>query len=171
MIRAANGTDAPALCTVYNHYIENTVISFEEIALSTDAMVARVAQVQSVGLPWLVAEDANGKLLGYAYASTWKARAAYRHSVEVTVYLAPQATARGIGTALYQALFATLPKRGVHAAVACIALPNEHSVALHEKFGMQKVAHFTEVGYKFGRWLDVGYWQVTLPAPEPITDQ
>lgn len=171
MIRAATGADAPALCTIYNHYIENTVISFEEIALGSDAMAARVEQVQSVGLPWLVAEDDSGRLFGYAYASTWKARAAYRHSVEITVYLDPQATAQGIGSALYHALFAALPKRGVHAAVACIALPNEHSVALHEKFGMRKVAHFNEVGYKFGRWLDVGYWQITLPTSVPAAGQ
>lgn len=164
MIRAATGADIPALCQIYNHYIEQTVVSFEEIALTTETMAARLALIEGADLPWLVAQDAAGNLLGYAYASPWKARAAYRHSVEITVYLAPQHISNGIGSALYQALFAALRTRTVHAAVACIALPNEHSVALHEKFGMRKVAHFAEVGYKFGRWLDVGYWQYIFPG-------
>ena len=164
MIRAATIADAPALRQIYNHYIEQTVVSFEEIALTNETMAARLALVEDADLPWLVAQDEAGTLLGYAYASPWKARAAYRHSVEITVYLAPQHTGNGVGSALYQALFAALRTRAVHAAVACIALPNEHSVALHEKFGMRKVAHFSEVGYKFGRWLDVGYWQYIFPS-------
>ena len=109
----------------------------------------------------LVAEQ-DGVIAGYAYATPWKARHAYRHSVEITVYLRQNSLARGLGTALYSALFDALQKRPIHAVVACIALPNAHSVALHEKFGMRKVAHFAEVGYKLGAWRDVGYWQVNL---------
>ena len=125
-------------------------------------MVQRIKQIEALGLPWLVAMDGD-QLLGYAYATTWKARIAYRFSVEITVYLAQQLTAKGVGTALYQALFNALETKDVHAVVACIALPNPHSVALHEKFGMRKVGHFNQVGHKFDRWLDVGYWQINLP--------
>ena len=125
-------------------------------------MVQRIKQIEALGLPWLVAMDGD-QLLGYAYATTWKARIAYRFSVEITVYLAQQLTAKGVGTLLYQALFNALETKDVHAVVACIALPNPHSVALHEKFGMRKVGHFNQVGHKFDRWLDVGYWQINLP--------
>lgn len=170
MIRAATAEDAQQLTSIYNHYILNTVVTFEEKIISTVEMVARIQTVQSVGLPWLVADD-NGTIEGYAYAATWKNRHAYRFSVEITIYLAPDATNKGVGSALYEALFSCLEGSGchapvapeVHAVVACIALPNAHSVALHEKFGMKKVAHFNEVGCKFDRWLDVGYWQANLP--------
>lgn len=170
MIRAATAEDAQQLTDIYNHYILNTVVTFEEKIISRVEMVARMQMVQSIGLPWLVADN-NGKIDGYAYATTWKTRHAYRFSVEITIYLAADATEKGVGSALYKELFSCLEGNGceapvdpeVHAVVACIALPNAHSVALHEKFGMKKVAHFTEVGSKFDRWLDVGYWQVNLP--------
>ena len=117
--------------------------------------------VLSGGLPWLVAEQ-DGRVLGYAYAGPWKSRAAYRFAVEVTVYLAPGFTRRGWGTRLCEELFARLRERGVHTVVGGIALPNDASVALHERLGMVKVAHFREIGFKLGRWIDVGYWQRTL---------
>ena len=162
MIRPATHADAVPICAIYNHYIETSVISFELVPVPVEQMVLRIEQIEAMGLPWLVATDGE-QILGYAYATTWKARAAYRHSVEITVYLAQQGTAKGVGSALYQALFAALEAQDIHAVVACIALPNAHSVALHEKFGMRKVGHFKEVGQKFKRWLDVGYWQVNLP--------
>lgn len=166
MIRPVKPADAAQICAIYNHYIETSVISFEFAPVSEEQMTQRVEQIAAMGLPWLVA-TAGEQLLGYAYATTWKARIAYRFSVEITIYLAQQGTAKGIGTALYQALFEALEAQEVHAVVACIALPNEHSVALHEKFGMRKVGHFEEVGQKFDRWLDVGYWQVNLPRNKP----
>lgn len=162
MIRPVTQRDAAPICAIYNHYIETSVISFESTPISVEQMQQRIAQIEAMGLPWLVATDGE-KILGYAYATTWKARIAYRFSVEITVYLAQQGTAKGIGSALYRALFEALEEGEVHAVVACIALPNAHSVALHEKFGMRKVGHFEEVGQKFNRWLDVGYWQVNLP--------
>lgn len=162
MIRPVKHADASHICAIYNHYIETSVISFEFTPVSEEQMVQRMEQIQAMGLPWLVATEGE-QLLGYAYATTWKSRFAYRFSVEITVYLAKQGTAKGVGSALYQALFDALEKLEVHAVVACIALPNPHSVALHEKFGMHKVGHFEEVGEKFDRWLDVGYWQVILP--------
>lgn len=162
MIRPVKHADASQICAIYNHYIETSVISFELTPVSVEQMAQRIEQIATMGLPWLVATDGE-QLLGYAYATTWKARFAYRFSVEITVYLALQGTAKGVGTALYQALFEVLEAKQIHAVVACIALPNAHSVALHEKFGMRKVGHFEEVGQKFDNWLDVGYWQVNLP--------
>ena len=162
MIRAVTQADAAQICAIYNHYIETSVISFELTPVSVEQMEQRIEQIAAMGLPWLVAIDGE-KITGYAYATTWKTRFAYRFSVEITVYLAPHGTAKGVGSALYQALFESLETKQIHAVVACIALPNPQSVALHEKFGMRKVGHFEEVGEKFERWLDVGYWQVNLP--------
>lgn len=161
MIRNARSEDAPLIADIYRPYVETTAISFEEVPVIASDMAGRMEAVQALALPWLVAEQ-DGVIAGYAYATPWKARHAYRHSVEITVYLRQNALARGLGTALYSALFDALQKRPIHAVVACIALPNAHSVALHEKFGMRKVAHFAEVGYKLGAWRDVGYWQVNL---------
>ena len=162
MIRAVTQADAAQICAIYNYYIETSVISFELTPVSVEQMVQRIEQIAAMGLPWLVAMDGT-QIMGYAYATTWKTRFAYRFSVEITVYLAQQGTAKGVGSALYHALFEVLETKQVHAVVACIALPNPQSVALHEKFGMCKVGHFEEVGEKFDRWLDVGYWQVNLP--------
>ena len=160
-IRSAHADDAKAIAAIYNPYILTTTISFEEEAVTDAAMAQRIADVQAGGLPWLVAER-DGKVLGYAYATKWRVRHAYRFSVESSVYLAPEAARQGVGSALYTALLQQLAERGVHLVIGGIALPNDASVALHEKMGYEKVAHFREVGFKFGRWLDVGYWQKTL---------
>ncbi|WP_341503925.1 arsinothricin resistance N-acetyltransferase ArsN1 family B [Gallaecimonas sp. GXIMD4217] len=161
-IRTATPPDATAIAAIYNHYVVDSIATFEEAPVADDDMAGRIEQVRSQGLPWLVAEDERGQVLGYAYASPWKARAAYRHSVEITVYLAPSAGGRGLGTRLYRALFKVLAAGQVHAVMAGIALPNPASVALHEKLGLSQVAHFQQVGRKFDRWIDVGYWQLLL---------
>jgi L-amino acid N-acyltransferase YncA len=164
MIRPARPQDAHALCAIYNHYIANSVITFEEVSVGEAEFAARIAKVQSAGLPWLVAED-EGVVIGYAYASAWKERSAYRFSVESSVYLAHTHLGRGWGSQLYAALFIELRKTPVHVVIGGIALPNAESIALHEKFGMKRVAMFPEVGFKFGRWIDVGYWQIELGKP------
>lgn len=161
MIRPALAMDVSALCAIYNHYVVNTCVSFEEEAVAEADFAARVATVREAGLPYLVAEE-HGVVVGYAYASRWKDRSAYRFCVEASVYLAPVHTGRGFGTKLYEALFAALRATPVRVVIGGIALPNEASVALHEKFGMRKVAHHLQVGYKFGQWIDVGYWQCEL---------
>jgi phosphinothricin acetyltransferase len=158
VIRAAAAEDAEVIAAIYNHYVRDTVVTFEEEPVSTADMEVRIGQISADGLPWLVAEH-DGVIQGYAYASKWKERVAYRFSVESTVYLAPGAEGRGLASALYSALFARLAECRVRAVMAGIALPNARSVALHEKFGMTKVAHFREVGFKFGQWIDVGYWE------------
>lgn len=163
LIRDALLQDAAAIAAIYNPYVLTTTISFEEEAVSPQEMAQRMAQVQQQGLPYLVAES-NGQLQGYAYATPWRVRKAYRYSVEVTVYLPEHAQGRGVGTALYQALFSRLKALGVHAVIGGITQPNPASVALHEKLGMRQVALFPEVGFKFGAWRDVGYWQLNFDA-------
>jgi phosphinothricin acetyltransferase len=160
-IRAAEPGDAAAIAAVYNHYVERSTVTFEEKPVSDEAMARRIEDGRSESLPWLVAEEA-GRIVGYASSRKWKGRSAYRFSAEITVYVAPGHARRGIGSSLYSRLIPLLQARGIHAVIGGIALPNEASVALHEKFGMRKVAHFSEVGFKFDRWIDVGYWQRTL---------
>lgn len=160
MIRAGTIDDATAVAEIYNHYVRATVVTFEETPVSADDMARRIADVGAL-FPWLVFEDA-GAVVGYAYASAWKSRSAYRFSVESTIYLAASEQGRGIGTELYGALLAELKQRGFHSAVGGIALPNPASIALHEKLGFKKIAQFAEIGRKFDRWIDVGYWQLVL---------
>ncbi len=163
MIRTAKIEDAEALAGIYNHYVSNTVVSFEETALSGEEMARRVSKASEHGLPWLVAES-DAEVIAYAHATHWHERGAYRHSVEVSAYVSRTMCSRGWGTRLYEGMFGELNSMSIHAVIAGIALPNTGSVALHEKFGMKKVAHFAEVGFKFGQWIDVGYWQVNLNA-------
>jgi phosphinothricin acetyltransferase len=157
-IRPCEADDVAAICEIYNHYIANTVITFEETPLQVSQMAQRI-QACTQRYPWLVCEDAAGLIVGYAYASKWKERAAYKHTAESTVYVRAGHGGQGHGKALYAALLEALPARGCHVVLGCIALPNAESVGLHEHFGFEKVAHFTEVGRKFEQWLDVGYWR------------
>ncbi|MGK5069557.1 arsinothricin resistance N-acetyltransferase ArsN1 family B [Janthinobacterium sp. RT4P48] len=160
-IRNAEMDDAKAIAAIYNHFIVNTTVTFEEQIVTDLDMAKRIADVQSGDLPWLVAEH-DGTVVGYAYATKWRARHAYRFSVESTVYLAPEQLGRGFGTALYATLLKHLTGARYHLVVAGIALPNTASIALHEKLGFEKVAQFGEVGFKFDQWLDVGYWEKRL---------
>jgi L-amino acid N-acyltransferase YncA len=160
MIRPATTADAAAIAGIYNHYVLNTVITFEEEPISVSEMTERIKEV-TAALPCLVVVE-EGKLLGYAYANKGKSRCAYRYSVESTVYFDPAATGRGLGTQLYTALIAELKQRSLHGIIAGVALPNAASVALHEKLGFQKIGQFKEVGWKFNQWIDVGYWELLL---------
>ena len=153
--------DAEAVASIYNHYVTNTIVTFEEEPVPVPDMARRMEQVAAASLAWLVAE-LDRRVIGYAYAGRWHTRAAYRFSTEVTVYLDHEHVGKGVGSQLYAALFPQLRARGVHAVLGGIALPNAASVALHERCGLEKVAHLREVGFKFGRWIDVGYWQRTL---------
>jgi phosphinothricin acetyltransferase len=149
------------MAQIYNHYIRETVVTFEEHAISGATMQERLKETRDTSLPWLVAEEA-GEVVGFAYAHKWKVRAAYRFAVETSIYLDHRKTGRALGPKLYEELFRILRSMPVHAVIGGIALPNEASVALHERMGLSKVAHFREVGFKFGRWVDVGYWEMTL---------
>jgi phosphinothricin acetyltransferase len=160
MIRAATPDDAAAIAAIYNHYIATSTISFEEQAVTAAEMAQRIRDV-SATLPWLVRED-GGRIAGYAYATKWRVRSAYRFAAETSVYVEHGRGGQGIGSALYTALLAELRARGIHMAIGGIAQPNPASVALHERLGFVKVAHFSEVGRKFDRWIDVGYWELKL---------
>lgn len=161
MIRNVCKDDADIIAEIYNYYIDKTVITFEEEKVPGSEILSRIEGVEKLGLPWIVATDGTS-ILGYAYAAKWRDRSAYRFSVESTVYLDKDAQGRGIGSALYEALLDELRTRDVNVVIGGITLPNEASVALHEKVGMKKVAHFENVGYKFDQWYDVGYWQLSL---------
>ena len=160
MIRTACAGDAPSICAIYNHYIEHSYATFEEAVLAPEEMRRRIEETTAT-YPWFVWED-NGEVVGYCYGRRWRERAAYRHSVEATIYLKPGAAGQGTGSILFEVLLAELRSRGFHCVIGGVSLPNPASVALLEKFGLKKVAHFSEVGYKLGRWIDVGYWQMVL---------
>lgn len=160
-VRPALASDADAIARIYNYYIRNTVITFEEEPVSPEAMATRMADIEAANLPWLAA-DLEGAVAGYAYASKWKVRSAYRHTVETTIYLEQGREGRGIGKRLYAELISRLRARGIHVAIGGAALPNEASVALHERMGFERVATFRQVGFKHDRWVDVAYWQLVL---------
>lgn len=164
MIRAATPDDAAGIASIYNHYIEHTVITFEEEPVTAADMLERI-ESGLAAYPWLVAEH-DGKVAGYAYATRWKPRSAYRNTVETSVYISPAHYRLGLGEALYRALFEHLCERGFHCALGGIALPNDASVALHEKLGFRKVGELEEVGWKFDRWVNVGYWQLQLTGEQ-----
>lgn len=157
MIRDAAPGDVAALAALYNHYVVHTAVSFEEVPVDEAELTARIGKAHH----WLVATDGDA-VVGYAYAGRWRERSAYRHSVETSVYVAAGRGGRGHGRALMEALLDRLGRADVHAVVAGVTLPNDASVALHERLGFRKVAHFSEVGFKLGRWHDVGYWQLLL---------
>ena len=161
LIRPVLIGDTAAIARIYNHYILNSVVTFEEQAVSCVEISARIKIVQDAPLPWLVIER-DAQVVGYAYATKWIGRSAYRYSAECTVYLDHEVVGSGLGSALYRALFEILRSQRMHIVIAGIVLPNQSSVALHEKFGFTKCAHFKEIGFKFNQWLDVGYWQMPL---------
>lgn len=160
MLRAVTITDAKQIKDIYNYYIEFTDITFEEEKLTTCDMEKRITDVTAL-YPWIVYEE-NGEVVGYAYATRWKGRKAYDFSVESSVYIKHSTGGRGVGTKLYEELIKELKTLKVHAVIGGVALPNEPSTRLHEKLGFNKVAQFPEVGYKFGKWIDVGYWQLNI---------
>lgn len=163
-LRAATPSDAAAVVAIYAPYVTGSAITFELEPPSVEEMAERIEAVAG-RYPWIVAEDADGHLAGYVYACPFRARAAYRFAVETTVYLRPEAVGRGLGRRLYAPLLDALERQGFTQAVAAIALPNEASVALHERLGFSPSGTYREVGFKLGRWLDVGLWQRRLASP------
>ena len=172
MIRLATTDDAARVATIYAPGVERTVASFEEIAPGAAEMARRI-ETTIPSYPWLV-HEAGGLVVGYAYASPHHARAGYRWSVNVSVYIDDACHRRGIGRALYTSLFTVLRAQGFVNAYAGIAIPG--SVGLHESLGFTPVGVYRGVGFKLGAWLDVGWWHLALmplpsapEAPLPIS--
>jgi phosphinothricin acetyltransferase len=163
--------DGAGCAAVYAPYVRDGVASFEERVPSAEELARRIELISRTH-PWLVAED-DAELAGYAYAAPHRERAAYRWAADVAVYVAPHRRRQGIGRALYGALLPLLVRQGLRIVCAGITLPNEASVALHEAFGMQPVGVYRRIGWKFGAWHDVGWWQGELapansgPPAEP----
>ena len=167
-IRVAKPSDAAAITAIYEPIVSGTIISFELEPPSIDVMGERIATTLEI-FPWLESEDAAGQVDGYVYASRHRERPAYQWSVDVTAYVRGDSQRRGIGRALYRALFEELAALGYCQAFAGIALPNMASIALHEAVGFLHIGTYRKVGFKRGAWHDVGWWQRELAAPqEPL---
>ncbi|WP_062070676.1 GNAT family N-acetyltransferase [Demequina sediminicola] len=161
MIRTATEDDAAGIAAVYNPYIRDTVITFAYDDVTVEETAERIRVILGQGLPYLVVEE-DGAIVGFAYAAPYRPRAAYLHTVETSIYLAEATRGRGLGRELYGALLDALRASHAHSAVSLIALPNEASVGLHRAFGFAEIGTLSEAGFKFGRWIDVGYFQLKV---------
>ena len=170
LIRLATPGDAASVAAVYRPYVEESAISFEEIAPDAAEMKRRIAGERPGYHPWLVAEE-EGRILGYAASAPFRTRAAYRWVVETGIYLAADAGGRGVGHALLEQLLSILERQGYVAAIGAIALPNPASVALHEKLGFTYAGTYRGVGFKSGEWLDVGLWQRDLARRDKVPQE
>lgn len=168
--------DAAACVAIYAPYVEATAVSFEEQVPTAECFAAHIAHT-SERYPWLVLEAPEGRVVGYAYATQHRARAAYRWAVDVGIYVAPAHHGAGVGRALYEALFDLLRRQGLRSAVAGVTLPNDASVGLHRALGFAHVGTYRDIGWKAGQWRDVSWWQLQLapgedgPPPEPLGPQ
>lgn len=166
-IRAAEPADAAAIAAIYAPHVLTGTVSFE--IEPPDARTMRTRMAASDGLyPWLVVTNGEpeGGVLGYAYATKYRERPAYRYVVETSIYVVETAQRQGAGRLLYKALIDTLRAQGFVHAIGMLALPNEASIALHESVGFRRGGVFREVGYKHGQWMDVGIWQRELNDPQ-----
>lgn len=172
-IRAARPEDAASIAAIYAPYVLTGTVSFETEAPDTRGFRSRMAA--SDGLyPWLVVTngDPEGGVLGYAYAGKFRDRPAYKYVVETSIYMAGSVQRQGAGRLLYEALIDTVRAQGFTQAIGVIALPNDASISLHESVGFRRAGVYREIGYKQGRWIDVGFWQCalndsTVPPAEP----
>ncbi|HAY88293.1 MAG TPA: phosphinothricin acetyltransferase [Bacteroidetes bacterium] len=156
-IREATQDDLSQIVDIYNHYIKNTLITFDEEPYTVSQLSDKILSLQK-NYPVLVMHTGDS-VLGYAYAAAWKAKTAYKHSAETTIYIHPDHEGKGLGQRLYNALLSSLALFEVVNAIACITIPNEASIKLHEKLGFKKIGRFDKVGYKMEQWVDVEYWQ------------
>nr|WP_052109985.1 GNAT family N-acetyltransferase [Knoellia sinensis] len=164
-MRDATAADAAACAAIYAYYVEHTAATFEEIAPNPDEMATRIANAQ-VRHTWLVVER-DGEIVGYAYGVPFKARAAYRYSCEVSVYLDRASRGGGLGRHLYAALLQRLEELGMRMACGGVTLPNDASVALHRAVGFEPVGTYRRIGWKQGAWQDVALFQKPLGGVGP----
>jgi phosphinothricin acetyltransferase len=175
-LRLASKEDAPAICEIYTPFVTASSVSFETVPPDAETMSGRIEAGGDL-YPWLIAEEESGTVLGYAYATAFRPRPAYRFAVETSVYLAPAAQGMGIGGRLYRSLLSSLEGQGFAQAIAVVTLPNPASVRLHEAVGFASAGTYRKVGYKNGGWHDVGLWQRELAhtaqppcEPRPYSD-
>ena len=162
-IREATPADLPHVREIYNHYVANSTVTFDEDPLSLRELRAKYANLEKLGLPFIVAVSPGGQVLGYAYVFPWKTKAAYRFTVENSIYLGPAATGKGLGRALMTELIARSKAKGLKEIVAVIADKGaDASIALHREFGFTEIGHMGKVGFKFGRWLGTILMQKSL---------
>lgn len=162
-LRDALARDIPDMLEIYNHYVANSTVTFDEDALTLKEMRAKFEHVQELGYPWIVAVSPRNAILGYAYVTPWKPKAAYRFTVENSIYLGPASTGKGIGTALMAELLPRAKAAGVKEVIAVIADKGaDASLRLHERFGFEEIGHMGKVGFKFGRWLGTYLLQRSL---------
>lgn len=160
MIRQIITSDIPEILPIYNYHVQNTVVTFDIIPLSLEQFTEKVKRISNE-FPFLVYIE-NNEILGFTYASKWRQKPAYNHTVESTVYTKNSAQRKNIGTKLYHELLKQLTVKGYKIVIGGISLPNEPSIKFHEKFGYEKVGHFSKVGKKFDKWVDVAFWQLNL---------
>jgi L-amino acid N-acyltransferase YncA len=160
LIRLATEDDAAAMAAIYAPYVRDTAISFEIEPPDAAAFEKKLGDVMKLA-PWLV-WDEGGEVLGYAYASSFRARPAYRFTVETSIYVRSDTRGRGVGRALYAELLRRLAAQGFKRAIGGMTLPNPESARLHQSLGFERVGAFHAVGYKFGKWHDVEFWERQL---------
>ena len=162
-IRAVQSKDCFAICEIYNFYIQNSVVTFDEQIMQLNAWEEKLEYLNKQKLPFIVAETESGEILGFAYVAPWRQKSAYRRTVEDSIYLRAAATRKRIGTKLLEELLALSKQAGVKEVVAVISDSGaESSVRLHEQFGFKKQGHLAKVGFKFDRWLGTILMQKSL---------
>jgi phosphinothricin acetyltransferase len=163
IIRPASLADLPRITEIHNYYVQKTHITFDVRPFAPEHRVSWFNEHSDGRRHRILVADEDGKVLGYTATGSFRSKEAYETTVEVSVACAPESTAKGIGTRLYQALFPVLEQEDVHRVVAGIAQPNPASNALHERFGFKKIGAFTEVGRKFGKYWDVLWMEKPMP--------
>ena len=162
-IRDATEPDVPYMLEIYNHYVANTIVTFDEEPMALTTMRDKLAHTRKLGYPWLVAENPTGQILGFAYVFPWKQKSAYRFTVENSIYLGPAATGKGLGALLLGELLDRSKQAGLKEVIAVIADPGaEASIKLHERFGFKEIGRMGKVGFKFGRWLGTVMMQKSI---------
>ncbi len=168
-LRPATERDVPDMLAIYNHYVANSTVTFDEDALTLKEMRHKFRDVEKLGFPWLVAVSPSRTVLGYAYVTPWKAKAAYRYTVEDSIYLSPAATGKGVGKALMSRMLDDARAAGIKEVIAVIADRGaDASIAMHENFGFKKIGEMGKVGFKFGRWLGTVLMQKSLKSERKV---
>lgn len=162
-IRDATVADLPSIREIYNHYVMNSTVTFDEKAMTLQALRKKFEKVSKLGMPFIVAENPAGQILGYAYVYPWKEKAAYRFTVENSIYLGPASTGKGLGTVLMRELLDRSKAAGVKEIIAVIADKGaDASIEMHRSFGFKQIGHMGKVGFKFDRWLGTVLMQKSL---------